>query len=124
MSKMTLPMKTAIVWGAVILMYVITAAIPSLTERYINNITTDGLTLLYVSGIVFIISIAAYLVRNYSKRVAVKNEQGNSEPNYYCYQSLTIKIFTSFCSVAPRLILYNILGGYQWLFLFLDRLSP
>jgi hypothetical protein len=74
MSKMTLPMKTAIVWGAVILMYVITAAIPSLTERYINNITTDGLTLLYVSGIVFIISITAYLVRNYSKRVAVKNE--------------------------------------------------
>ena len=74
MSKITLPMKTAIVWIVVTSMLALTASVPSLTERYMNNITTDGLTLLYVSGIVFIISIAAYLVRNYSKRVAVKNE--------------------------------------------------
>ena len=74
MSKITLPMKTAIVWIVVTSMLALTASVPSLTERYMNNITTDGLTLLYVSGIVFIISIAAYLVRNYLKRVAVKNE--------------------------------------------------
>ena len=74
MKKMTLPIKTAIVWSVVVSMFVITAAIPSLTERYMSNITTDGLTLLYVSGIVFIVSIVAYLVRNYSKRLAVKNE--------------------------------------------------
>jgi hypothetical protein len=74
MSKITLPMKTAIVWIVVTSILALTASVPSLTERYMNNITTDGLTLLYVSGIVFIISIAAYLVRNYSKRVAVKNE--------------------------------------------------
>jgi hypothetical protein len=74
MSKITLPLKTAIVWIVVTSMLALTASVPSLTERYMNNITTDGLTLLYVSGIVFIISIAAYLVRSYSKRVAVKNE--------------------------------------------------
>lgn len=75
MTKMTLPMKTAIVWGVVISMFVITASIPSLTERYMNNITTDGLTLLYVSGIVFIVSISAYIIRNHSKHLATaKNE--------------------------------------------------
>jgi predicted membrane channel-forming protein YqfA (hemolysin III family) len=71
--QMTLLKKTVIVWSVVISMFAITASVPSLTERYMNNITTDGLTLLYVSGIVFVVSIVAYLVRNYSKRL-VKNE--------------------------------------------------
>ena len=75
MKKMTLPIKTAIVWSVVTSMLAITAFVPSVNERYMNNITTDGLTLLYVSGIVFIISIAAYLVRNYShSKHLVKNE--------------------------------------------------
>ena len=76
MTKMTLPIKTAIVWSVVISMFVITAAIPSLTEHYMNNITTDGLTLLYVSGIVFIVSISAYIIRSHLKHVVAtaKNE--------------------------------------------------
>jgi hypothetical protein len=75
MKKMTLPIQTAIVWSVVTLILAITAFVPWVNERYMNNITTDGLTLLYVSGIVFIISIAAYLVRNYShSKHLVKNE--------------------------------------------------
>jgi uncharacterized membrane protein len=77
LSKMTLPRKTAIVWGVVICMFVITAAIPSLTERYMSNITTDRLTLLYVSAIVFLVSIVVYVIRiiDHSKHLAAtKNE--------------------------------------------------
>jgi hypothetical protein len=73
-SKMTLPIKTAIIWSVIISMLAITAFIPSVNERYMNNITTDGLTLLCVYGIVFLIAIVAYFVRNHSKHLAVKNE--------------------------------------------------
>jgi hypothetical protein len=69
--QMTLLMKTAIVWGAVISLSAIMASVPSLTERFMSNSTTDGLTLLCVTGIVFVVSIFAYLVRNHSKRFAV-----------------------------------------------------
>jgi hypothetical protein len=52
-----------------------TASAPSLSDRFMNNITTDTLTLLHVCGIVFMVAVVAYLVSNYSaittKRLAV-----------------------------------------------------
>jgi hypothetical protein len=64
--QMTILMKTAIVWGAVISLSAIIASAPSLSDRFMNNVTTDTLTLLYVCGIVFMVAIVAYLVSNYS----------------------------------------------------------
>ena len=58
--------KVAIVWGAVLSLAAIIASVPSLTDRFMSNSTTDGLTLLYVTGIMFMGTIVAYLVRNHS----------------------------------------------------------
>jgi hypothetical protein len=74
--QMTILMKTAIVWCVVISLSAIIASAPSLSDRFMNNITTDTLTLFYICGIVFMVAIIAYLVSNYSaiitKRLAVK----------------------------------------------------
>lgn len=77
--QITILMKTAIVWCAVISLSAIIASAPSLSDRFMNNITSDTLTLFYVCGIVFMVAIVAYLVSNYSviitKRLAVRKSR-------------------------------------------------
>jgi len=68
--------KVAIVWGVVLSLAAIIASVPSFSDRFMRNITTDGATAMYVTGIMFMGAIVAYIVRNHSaivtKRFAIE----------------------------------------------------
>jgi hypothetical protein len=58
-------LATIIVWSVVISLIVAIASVPSLNNHFMSNITSDGMTGLYVIAMTGLLAMAAYLVRNH-----------------------------------------------------------